>query len=161
MAAGSLRSADAHLSSIQREPIPWPPFEDVAAAIAHQLPTLAPMDRLIVPDRGRIVEQGLPAEQLRLGGHDGSPCAAGPRSVPPAIEWTPDHNCSLRAFPPLTRKRHSHGLPCGVGLTLLTKSTSAAITALDAIPRAQHPGLLGAAERVERLRCDAESLVQA
>jgi ATP-binding cassette, subfamily B, multidrug efflux pump len=38
-------------------------------AIAHRLSTIAQMDRLIVLDRGRIVEQGSHAELLRLGGH--------------------------------------------------------------------------------------------
>jgi ATP-binding cassette subfamily B multidrug efflux pump len=38
-------------------------------AIAHRLSTIARMDRLIVLDRGRIVEQGTHGELLRLGGH--------------------------------------------------------------------------------------------
>jgi ATP-binding cassette subfamily B multidrug efflux pump len=38
-------------------------------AIAHRLSTIAQMDRLIVLDRGRIVEQGSHDELLRLGGH--------------------------------------------------------------------------------------------
>jgi ATP-binding cassette subfamily B multidrug efflux pump len=38
-------------------------------AIAHRLSTIARMDRLIVLDRGRIVEQGSHAELLRHGGH--------------------------------------------------------------------------------------------
>jgi ATP-binding cassette subfamily B multidrug efflux pump len=38
-------------------------------AIAHRLSTIAQMDRLIVLDRGRIVEQGSHNELLRLGGH--------------------------------------------------------------------------------------------
>ena len=38
-------------------------------AIAHRLSTIAQMDRLIVLDHGRIVEQGSHAELLRLGGH--------------------------------------------------------------------------------------------
>jgi ATP-binding cassette, subfamily B, multidrug efflux pump len=38
-------------------------------AIAHRLSTIARMDRLVVLDRGRIVEQGTHAELLRLGGH--------------------------------------------------------------------------------------------
>ena len=38
-------------------------------AIAHRLSTIARMDRLIVLDRGRIVEQGTHDELLRLGGH--------------------------------------------------------------------------------------------
>ncbi|MGP0093461.1 MAG: ABC transporter ATP-binding protein [Xanthobacteraceae bacterium] len=38
-------------------------------AIAHRLSTIAQMDRLIILDRGRIVEQGSHDELLRLGGH--------------------------------------------------------------------------------------------
>ena len=38
-------------------------------AIAHRLSTIARMDRLIVLDAGRIVEEGSHAELLRLGGH--------------------------------------------------------------------------------------------
>jgi ATP-binding cassette subfamily B multidrug efflux pump len=38
-------------------------------AIAHRLSTIARMDRLVVLEAGRIVEQGSHAELLRLGGH--------------------------------------------------------------------------------------------
>jgi ATP-binding cassette subfamily B multidrug efflux pump len=38
-------------------------------AIAHRLSTIARMDRLVVLDRGRIVEQGTHDELLRSGGH--------------------------------------------------------------------------------------------
>src|SRR6202011_5667510 len=38
-------------------------------AIAHRLSTIARMDRLVVLDRGRIVEEGGHADLLRLGGH--------------------------------------------------------------------------------------------
>ena len=38
-------------------------------AIAHRLSTIAQMDRLIVLDRGRIVEHGTHDQLLRLGGH--------------------------------------------------------------------------------------------
>jgi ATP-binding cassette subfamily B multidrug efflux pump len=38
-------------------------------AIAHRLSTIARMDRLVVLDRGRIIEQGSHQELLRAGGH--------------------------------------------------------------------------------------------
>jgi len=38
-------------------------------AIAHRLSTIARMDRLVVVDAGRIVEEGTHAELLRRGGH--------------------------------------------------------------------------------------------
>ncbi len=41
-------------------------------AIAHRLSTLAQMDRLIVLDAGRIVEEGTHDELVRAGGHYGS-----------------------------------------------------------------------------------------
>ena len=38
-------------------------------AIAHRLSTIARMDRLVVLDAGRIVEEGTHAQLLALGGH--------------------------------------------------------------------------------------------
>src|SRR3977135_1517967 len=38
-------------------------------AIAHRLSTIARMDRLIVLEAGRVVEEGTQAALLRLGGH--------------------------------------------------------------------------------------------
>ena len=43
-------------------------------AIAHRLSTIAQMDRLVVLDRGRIVEQGSHAALLRAGGHYAALC---------------------------------------------------------------------------------------
>ena len=37
-------------------------------AIAHRLSTIAAMDRLVIMDEGRIVEEGSHGELLRLGG---------------------------------------------------------------------------------------------
>jgi ATP-binding cassette subfamily B multidrug efflux pump len=37
-------------------------------AIAHRLSTIAAMDRLVIMDRGQIIEQGTHAELLRRGG---------------------------------------------------------------------------------------------
>ena len=39
-----------------------------AIAVAHRLSTVAGMDRLVVLDRGRVVEQGTHAELLTRGG---------------------------------------------------------------------------------------------
>ena len=38
-------------------------------AIAHRLSTIAAMDRLVIMDQGRVVEEGTHAELLKLGGH--------------------------------------------------------------------------------------------
>ncbi len=38
-------------------------------AIAHRLSTIAEMDRLIVMDQGKIIEDGTHAELLELNGH--------------------------------------------------------------------------------------------
>jgi len=38
-------------------------------AIAHRLSTIAALDRLVVIEQGKIVEQGTHAELLELGGH--------------------------------------------------------------------------------------------
>ena len=37
-------------------------------AIAHRLSTIAAMDRLVIMDQGRIIEEGSHAELLRRGG---------------------------------------------------------------------------------------------
>ena len=56
-------------------------------AIAHRLSTIAAMDRLVVMDQGRIVEEGTHAELLRRGGlyagcGRASPAASSPRRRP-------------------------------------------------------------------------------
>jgi ATP-binding cassette subfamily B multidrug efflux pump len=38
-------------------------------AIAHRLSTIAAMDRLVVLDQGRVVEEGTHAQLLSRGGH--------------------------------------------------------------------------------------------
>lgn len=38
-------------------------------AIAHRLSTIAVMDRLVIMDGGRIVEQGTHKQLLKAGGH--------------------------------------------------------------------------------------------
>jgi ABC-type multidrug transport system ATPase subunit len=47
-------------------------------AIAHRLSTIARMDRLIVLDRGRIVEQGTHHELLQHGGNYAALCSDSP-----------------------------------------------------------------------------------
>src|SRR3954453_661735 len=63
-------------------------------AIAHRLPTIARMDRLIVLDRGRIVEQGSHQELLRLGGHY---AALWKRQSGGFIDAAPDERASAAA----------------------------------------------------------------
>ncbi|HWK43605.1 MAG TPA: ABC transporter ATP-binding protein [Stellaceae bacterium] len=43
--------------------------EKTVVAVAHRLSTIARMDRLVILDRGRVVEQGTHAELLDLDGH--------------------------------------------------------------------------------------------
>ncbi|MGB0844637.1 MAG: ATP-binding cassette domain-containing protein, partial [Alphaproteobacteria bacterium] len=38
-------------------------------AIAHRLSTIAKMDRLVIMDKGKIIEEGTHAELLKSGGH--------------------------------------------------------------------------------------------
>jgi ABC-type multidrug transport system fused ATPase/permease subunit len=47
----------------------WRIADETVIAIAHRLSTIARMDRLVVLDRGRIVEQGTHDELLRHQGH--------------------------------------------------------------------------------------------
>jgi hypothetical protein len=45
------------------------PQPGIVAAVAHRLSTIAMMDRLVIMDSGRIVEEGTHASLLRDGGH--------------------------------------------------------------------------------------------
>ena len=51
-------------------------------AIAHRLSTIAAMDRLVIMDQGRIVEQGSHDELLRRGGPLRRPVGAPVRRLP-------------------------------------------------------------------------------
>ena len=83
-------------------------------AIAHRLSTIARMDRLIVLDQGRIVEQGTHDELLRAGGHYAmlwrhqsggflphDAVATDTAEEPPAEDGAPDELRSAEAPEPL------------------------------------------------------------
>ena len=58
-------------------------------AIAHRLSTIARMDRLVILDKGRIVEQGTHDELLQADGHyaacgAGNPAASSTRRISPS-----------------------------------------------------------------------------
>ena len=59
----------ASAGAIDRQRFAWLPENDrVHRIVAHRLSTIAAMDRLIVLNQGKIVEEGNHAELLRRGG---------------------------------------------------------------------------------------------
>ena len=59
---------DSESESLVQEAL-WHLMEGTTAlVVAHRLATIAKLDRIVVMDRGRVVEQGTHAELLSLGG---------------------------------------------------------------------------------------------
>ena len=57
-----------------------------AIAVAHRLSTVAGMDRLVVLDRGRVVEEGSHAELLAAGRRLRRSCGGGSRAASSAAD---------------------------------------------------------------------------
>ena len=60
---------DSEVEAAIRSQLDWLMKGKTVIAIAHRLSTIAAMDRLIIMDEGRIVEEGTHEELLRLSGH--------------------------------------------------------------------------------------------
>jgi len=78
-------------------------------AIAHRLSTIAAMDRLVVLDRGKIIEQGTHAELIEKNGHYAITPACGPTSPADFLIWmhkrSPDKIVRQAGWQPFCRRR--------------------------------------------------------
>ena len=79
-----------------------------ALVIAHRLRTVAAMDRLVVLDQGRIVEQGTHADLLGAGGHLRRRCGRTSRAASWSTWRKPPPRFREAFWPP---ERFTKGLP--------------------------------------------------